>query len=1614
MASSERTSIGPLPAGFKRLERNDTEQTNDQWKANLLKETGAVAPLWTAFARGNKRPVMTITRPHEPLKPSDPDIMAAMKEEYRSAIALQQGIDVAAVPTVSSLVVWKHYQAEKESYDDALEKFKIQFKEIHETFPHENRKVFSMVEKAMSEASVEDVKMAPRGTAAHEQQDALTFLNLAMDVHDFISPQISDRACQNAKLRFENLRQTASTPLSEHFAQFRRNLDQYSKVRGDDIRDIYKDFELKHYLLTSLHEPTWGSWIRTCQMTRTLPTTFEGLEAALREEEAARILSNLKDPYRDTVPMAAHATKASVTPTPCLCACSECGASFTPKRTVHHRCDACHKTFVSEKKKRRDQKGSNSQTPRQNARSAHETEASYATADEDRDGQPTWASYSTTVSALATSACDPDHIIFDPAANSHVIRDRCLALDINENGPITRIKGSVPGCIEVRTHGTLGDMGTGPVSASFSKNLVSESAALAAGYHVLHDTRVCNEYRLIKEGRPPLVFRANKDFMAHFPNSYEIPTYSTDVDRSQITFTKPQRDRADLYRKHHATTLAHAHDDRVIAALENGSLIDVPYTAADVRNSAVIHGPCPQCLQAKGTRHQQTGSYPRQPSAPGEFLAGDLFQIMGVFFYLVTCRLVNMRIVIRIKNKSASQIMSATSTALDIWKGFGASPKVISWDQEPAMVASAHEIWAKHGVRLDFTPPEGHEKVAERNVRTIKEHVYASILTLGHAIDDTMLEGLVRDTTTMLNFLPNINVDRSSPRTILDGERLNYKRWSRFSAGQVGEFEIPYPDHSKGTRRELGYILCHQGDNAVVRLLPSGKRTVVRSAHFTPLEKSTAIVQMIEAGIDAAQKQRYNDLIEDISEQLPHVPAHLQHDIPQPVTPIGTDHAARPPTPELTQEQDQHAPDLSGPPHTHPTVPPSDQDNTDVPSQTSTAEEISDIEFMVPTAVEILPLPTEPTVTSDHGIAPIAPSDPTPQTSPGPALRHSPGAAPRRSQRTNAKKPSGYYAKLHHARATTCESIRDYIACHMSARECANTYGIEAQEAAGAEEIINIIGREALIPRDYRTLTKEDMDKVLPSFIFYKAKELLPSEMEESDDGKLTWTTVISKRDRKKRKKKTHKIKGRWVGGGNHQKKSEALRDRVAPTARSTTHAIVITIAAKEKRLLHVGDIPSAYLQAKHVPADGSTTFIRADKETTAIIVKVYPDLVNYVTKSGTMILEVAKALYGLVESAWLWYQELARVLMEMGYEVTEADRGLFVKKISRNGSIIASNIVSVHVDDLISAASPNPEGERLSKEFWSTLESKWPGIKHQTGPRFKHLSWDIIQDPSTGSIRRSQASYIRDVLKTLKIDKFENYPMRGNLLTHKPEASLLSPAKHSEFRSNLQKVAYAREGRPDIDFVVAYLQRQQTAPTETDWSDLQHLLYYLNKEPEHWVMHEPSDLQLRAFVDSSYNLTSDGASHYGFLLTVGHSLVGLKGGRINTVVRSSTEAEIVGVNEVTSEVLWARDVLIELGFPQQDITIAEDNSSCISMMQTEPRNFQTNSRHVRVKWAFFRQENDKEILRLVHCPTEKMRADLLTKPLRGNVFKEHDTAILQGTRMSLSHVEGRVEFMRK
>ena len=1278
---------------------------------------------------------------------------------------------------------------------------------------------------------------------------------------------------------------------------------------------------------------------------------------------------------------------------PSPCKCTNCGTFFCPKRPTHTRCDKCQlEHSTKQKKERKKGKPKKAKATDKKAHATTVAEESDDESDEDDYDSPghAEANSSSCICSTRSSMVSDGLIYLDNCSNLNVIRDRALALNVRRERVATRISGSIPGSISSTISAELADLGRGCHDPQFSRNLISEDAAIQAGYRVTRDSSKDDKYYLEKPGRKPLVFSSNgegtfsipvSEFRNHFAELYAVSN-STDVDRTTVVFTKRQRERAARYQFDHSHCLNHMHPDKIISALRKGLITNAPYTEADVRNALVIYGPCETCSKCKGTRHQQVGHYPVMPESPGERLAGDLFSIMGILFSVISCRLIKLRCVNRLQNKGAMEITRAIRECVNVWKGYGAKPKFLSWDQEPALVRCAAEIWGQHSLKLEFTSPDGHERMAERDVRTIKEHVYSSILGLNHAVDEEMVEGIVRDTVTLLNFLPNSETTDGSPRTYLDEERLNYERWSRVYAGQVAEFEIPYPRQvNRGTRKELGYVIGHQGDNPIVRLLPAGKRLVIRSGHINVVEKSPAIISLIEQGISGAKRQRYNDLLSEINEFFV-TNESLPEDVP------GS--ASRPLPLEPPEQIDSLEPENPVPLDALPMEP--------LPPATTPSSPVH-VNHESP-SVETLPSTSLPS----EDVIPQAPVQTTAQDASPTTMR--------RSSRPGASKPPGFYSKL-----SSGESVSDYTACHLRAQECERLYGSGPTKEAGTNEVLNMIKvREAALPRDYRKLSPRVIQEALSSFIFFKAKDLLPSEIGAEREiatvepaarqatttpttSVNAWEVVKSKKDKKAEKRKRRvKIRGRWVGGGHRQQRADVLAERVAPTARSTTHSLLMGIAAFEGRKLCIGDIPSAYLQAEHVPANGKPVYIIADKYTTGLIVESMPEYRDFVRPNGTMVLQVMKAMYGLVESAWLWYKELEKTLAGIWYSVSAYDRGLFYKKVFRNGKCIASNFASVHVDDIASAATNNKEGRKLEEELWGTMESKWPGIKMQRGPHYKHLSWNIFQDPTTFEIRKSQRDYLLEVVKASGVTKEHKLPCRSDLLESDPESPKLSERDVSRFRSMLQKVAYAREGRPDFDFAVCFLQGKQSAPTQQDWSDLEHLIGYIKRFPEKEVVFKPTDLQLRGYADASFNITSDGRSHFGYIVTLGHAMVSSKGGRVKSVVRSSTEAEISAVNEIVSDLLWCRDVLEELGYEQAKMTILEDNQSCITMLQKEPRSFHSKSRHVRVKWAFFREEFSKRTLCLRYCPTEKLVADLLTKPLGGKSHSLRTSSLLNGS----------------
>ena len=94
----------------------------------------------------------------------------------------------------------------------------------------------------------------------------------------------------------------------------------------------------------------------------------------------------------------------------------------------------------------------------------------------------------------------------------------------------------------------------------------------------------------------------------------------------------------------------------------------------------------------------------------------------------------------------------------------------------------------------------------------------------------------------------------------------------------------------------------------------------------------------------------------------------------------------------------------------------------------------------------------------------------------------------------------------------------------------------------------------------------------------------------------------------------------------------------------------------------------------------------------------------------------------------------------------------------------------------------------------------------------------------------------------------------------------------------------------------------------------------------------------------------------------------------------SSTEAEIHAANEACPDVLHAIDLLTEIGHPQKPVVFYEDNQAVISLMLKSDFNYQTKSKHVRVRYNFLKEQVRNNVIVFRYIPTELQVADIFTR----------------------------------
>ena len=107
---------------------------------------------------------------------------------------------------------------------------------------------------------------------------------------------------------------------------------------------------------------------------------------------------------------------------------------------------------------------------------------------------------------------------------------------------------------------------------------------------------------------------------------------------------------------------------------------------------------------------------------------------------------------------------------------------------------------------------------------------------------------------------------------------------------------------------------------------------------------------------------------------------------------------------------------------------------------------------------------------------------------------------------------------------------------------------------------------------------------------------------------------------------------------------------------------------------------------------------------------------------------------------------------------------------------------------------------------------------------------------------------------------------------------------------------------------------------------------------------------------------------------------------KLNT--RSSTEAELVVVYDCLAHLLWIRNFLLAQGYEKaQTIDVLQDNQSAILLEQNGILSSTQMTKHLNSRYFYVKDRVDSKEIAIIWCPTDKIVADYLTKPLTGERF---------------------------
>ena len=257
------------------------------------------------------------------------------------------------------------------------------------------------------------------------------------------------------------------------------------------------------------------------------------------------------------------------------------------------------------------------------------------------------------------------------------------------------------------------------------------------------------------------------------------------------------------------------------------------------------------------------------------------------------------------------------------------------------------------------------------------------------------------------------------------------------------------------------------------------------------------------------------------------------------------------------------------------------------------------------------------------------------------------------------------------------------------------------------------------------------------------------------------------------------------------------------------------------------------------------------------------------------------------------------------------------------------------------------------------------------------------------GRVAIKMDGYVDDIINEYCVTGSAVSPAQADLFTILPDSPTLESGKAEEFHSRVAKLLYmAKRTRPDMLTVIGFLATRVQAPTQQDWMKLDRALRYLRATRDMWLnLTASDDYNVEAYIDASFGVHPDGKGHTGVCITIGSGFFYVASTKQKLVAKSSTEAELIGVSDGLSQVLWVRNFLLAQGHTVGPAIVWQDNKSTLAIME-KGKSTSSRTKHINIRYFFIADRVRSGEVSLKYKPTEHMVADLLTKPVQGELFR--------------------------